>query len=383
MRPRTQQERRVTELSATLRDLRPIDEEWIVSDFKVNRKKYKWSLGYYLVMERCKEWQVIRYYYRSYKRLFEFMQVWINADGERIIRAKKRFMRVDGWVETSEMSIWKQHKYMAYSYLGGFERLGWSGLKIRSLLPELKKRGLRTSSHDINPTNLCEALLKNNRLETLFKLRQYRLVHEFADNGYYTMTDTIWQAIRVALRHGYHWDNHEEFDSWYKMVRDLEFLGLDTRNPHYICPANLIEAHTHWMLKREDKDRYEEYLHDLQKAKEYEETFHENRKQFLDMTFAKGRVTISIIPTAAAIVEEGRAMHHCVGGYYNQTNSLILSAKVDGKRMETIEVDLKDYTIVQSRGLQNKYTSFHATIVSLLKKNLKVIKERNQQRKAA
>jgi len=378
MKPRTQQERRVTELSVSLPDIRPTDVEWIIDDFKTTY--HNKGLCYYLIMERCKEWQVVRYYYRSRQRLFEFMQAWINADGERIIRAKKRFMRVDGWIETSEMTIWKQHKYMEYSYLGGFERLGWSGLKIRSLLPELKKRGLRTSSHGMNPVALCQALLTSNRLETLFKVRQYRLVYEFFKNEY-ELTDTMWQAVRIALRHGYHWDNHDEFSSWYRMVRDLEFLGLDTRNPHYICPTNLMEAHTHWLLKREDKDRYEQYLQDLENARNYEDTFYANRKQFLDMTFTKGHVTISIIPTAEAIVEEGRAMHHCVGGYYNNTRSLILSAKVDGKRMETIEVELDKYTIVQSRGLQNKPTSYHNAIVSLVKRNLGEIKRRN--RKAA
>lgn len=76
--------------------------------------------------------------------------------------------------------------------------------------------------------------------------------------------------------------------------------------------------------------------------------------------------------------EEGIAMHHCVGGYYNRPQSLILSAKVDGKRVETIEVDLNSYRVVQSRGLQNKSTKYHDRIVSLVNKNMNEIINRNK-----
>lgn len=378
MKQITKLNKRVTELSATLPLLRSTDEEWMRTDFRKNF--HNKGLCYYLVMERCHEWQVIRYYYISRMRLFEFMQVWLNADGEQVVLAKKRFMRVDGWVADSELKIWRQRPYIEYSYLGGLERLGWSGMKIRSLLPELKQRGLRTSSHDINPTRLCKALLTSNRLETLFKVRQYRLVHEFIQ-GYYQLTEAMWQSIRVALRHGYHWDSHEEFDMWYRMVNDLEELGLDTRNPHYICPANLMEAHNHWMKKRHEHDEAERIAEQFRKAEAFEDTFRMYRQQFDGMMFQSGKVTIQIIPTSKGIVEEGEAMHHCVGGYYNNIHSLILTARVDGKRMETIEVSLTNYTIVQCRGLLNKSTSYHNKIVHLMKQGLPEIRRRNEDYK--
>ena len=45
-------------------------------------------------------------------------------------------------------------------------------------------------------------------------------------------------------------------------------------------------------------------------------------------------------------------MHHCVftNEYYLKADSLILSATIDGKRIETIEVSLKRMEVVQSRG---------------------------------
>lgn len=373
MRPRNAKERRVTELSATLPDISAKDTESIDRNYM---QEYKSGLAYYLVFYRCKEFQVIRYYYKTTRSFFEFCQVWMNQD-TKIVLAKNRFMGVDAWIRDSAMTIKDWFKYgQEYTYLGGIERIGWSGCIIHSLLPELRQRGLRTSTHGLNPVKLTSALLHSNRIETLFKLRQYRLVNYFIQPCN-ILTETLWQSIRVALRHGYSWDDSEEVKMWCLMIQDLSRLGLDTHNPHYIIPANLLEAHTHWRLKVEELESYERYLQNLEDAREYEQTFFENRKQFLDMTFAKGKVSILVIPTATAIVEEGRAMHHCVGEYYSETESLILSAMVDGKRMETIEVSLVDYKLVQSRGLQNKYTSYHNQIVSLVKSNLKEIKRRN------
>jgi hypothetical protein len=74
-------------------------------------------------------------------------------------------------------------------------------------------------------------------------------------------------------------------------------------------------------------------------------------------------------------------MHHCVGFYYNKPNSLILSAKINGKRIETIEVCLSDYRLVQSRGLQNVHTRYHKRIVRLMENNMQEIIKRNEEHK--
>lgn len=381
MKPRNKTERRVVELSATLSPLRQYDAERIDKDY---RRVYKnKGLSYYLILERCKEFQVIRYYYKTRKSLFEFAQVWLNND-VKIVMAKNRMMGVDRWIRDSDMTIkdWYRRKYIEYTYLGGMERIGWSGYFIRSLLPELKKRGLRTSTHGISPIDLCCSLLHNNRVETLFKLGQYRLVH-YLCVGHHKLDDDLWQAIRVALRHGYHWDNKQEISDWCDLIRDLKHLGYDIHNPHYICPTNLEETHLHYIEKRRMKEERERFERKLEETLAYEPTFYKNRERFMDFELKKGHVTIKIIPTAKAIVEEGSAMHHCVGGYYNRLNSLILSAKVDGKRMETIEVNLTNYTIVQSRGLLNKSTPYHNAIVSLMKKGLPEIEKRDKLYKQA
>ena len=378
MKPRNKTERRVWELSFTLPILSIKDREWINNNYK--REYNGKGLSYYLVLQRCEEFQVIRYFYKTSKSFFEFCQVWCNKDS-KVVMAKNRFMGVDAWVRDSDITIKDWFRYdHEYTYLGGIDRLGWSGCLVKSLLPELRQRGIKTSTHGLHPVKLCFALFKSNRLETLFKLKQYTLVHFFMQS-YRRLDDTLWQAMRVALRHGYHLDDEKEVQLWYDLINDLSYLELDTRNPHYICPANLMEAHNHYNDRRRHLQDIERMQQEMEEVKAYEPTFRQNREQFFGMMFAKGHITIQIIPTAKAIKEEGIAMHHCVGGYYNQPNSLILSARVDGKRMETIEVSLTDYRIVQSRGLQNKQTSYHNQIVHLMKQGLPEIRKRNEQHK--
>lgn len=64
-----------------------------------------------------------------------------------------------------------------------------------------------------------------------------------------------------------------------------------------------------------------------------------------------------------------------------QAISMYLTAKIDGKRIETIEVRLSDYTLVQSRGLQNKSTKYHKRIVKLMEDNMGEIQRRNEEHK--
>ena len=71
-------------------------------------------------------------------------------------------------------------------------------------------------------------------------------------------------------------------------------------------------------------------------------------------------------------------MHHCVysNEYYLKPNSLILSATIDGKRVETIEVSLKTLKVLQSRGVCNKNTEYHDRIIELVNKNKRLIRKR-------
>lgn len=68
--------------------------------------------------------------------------------------------------------------------------------------------------------------------------------------------------------------------------------------------------------------------------------------------------------------------HHCVGSYSTKEDSLILSATIDGKRIETIEVSISKLKVIQCRGLCNKNTEHHNQILSLVNNNMPLIEQR-------
>ena len=70
-------------------------------------------------------------------------------------------------------------------------------------------------------------------------------------------------------------------------------------------------------------------------------------------------------------------MHHCVAQchYYQKVDSLILTARdAQGNRLETIEIDLKSFKIIQSRGVCNQDSPKHKEIVKLMNAHMGDVK---------
>ena len=80
-------------------------------------------------------------------------------------------------------------------------------------------------------------------------------------------------------------------------------------------------------------------------------------------------------------IEEGQALHHCVftNEYHLKEKSLILSASIDGKPIEAIELSLETMEVLQCRGLMNQNTEYHEHIIELTHRNIKEIQSRVAQ----
>lgn len=98
-------------------------------------------------------------------------------------------------------------------------------------------------------------------------------------------------------------------------------------------------------------------------------------------SFTDGTIQIHVLESVQEHLEEGMAMHHCVfsNEYYLKENSLILSATIEGRRIETIEVNLDTLKVVQSRGVCNQNTEYHDQIVNLVNANKRLIRQRMRQ----
>jgi hypothetical protein len=82
---------------------------------------------------------------------------------------------------------------------------------------------------------------------------------------------------------------------------------------------------------------------------------------------------VTVIRSIADMALEGKYMNHCVykNEYYKKKNSLILSARdMSGNRLETVEISLRNWCVIQSRGISNNPTQYHDEIVRLVNENM-------------
>ena len=101
---------------------------------------------------------------------------------------------------------------------------------------------------------------------------------------------------------------------------------------------------------------------------------------FFGICFTDGTIQVHVLESVQELLEEGVSMYHCVfdNAYYLKENSLILSATIEGRRIETIEVNLDTLKGVQSRGVCYKNTEYHEQIVNLVNANRKLIRQRTR-----
>ena len=187
--------------------------------------------------------------------------------------------------------------------------------------------------------------------------------------------DQYWAAYKITLRNHY---NIIDIALWCDYVDMLRRLDRDIHSPKYVCPENLQESHDTAQRKLQTKQDKEAETRRRQQAIENEERFQQLKSPFFGITFTDGVIQVKVLESVQEYLEEGKALHHCVftNEYYLKEQSLILSARIDGKRIETIEVNLDTLKVVQSRGLQNKNTEYHEQIVNLVNANCKLIKQR-------
>ena len=205
--------------------------------------------------------------------------------------------------------------------------------------------------------------------------QQSLLEHYCRGNG------NVWgyeHAIRICNRNHY---IVEDASMWCDYLDMLTALGLDTHNAHYVCPQDLEQAHELIQARYERqqaRERQERIEQDKLWKKNAEKLYKKLHAKYLAIFFGNDTINISVAQSVKDIREEGKHMHHCVytNGYYKKSNSLILFArdKHTGKRIETIEIDIKNYKVAQSRGVCNSRTPQHDEIVALCNANMHLLK---------
>ena len=132
------------------------------------------------------------------------------------------------------------------------------------------------------------------------------------------------------------------------------------------------KAHDRLVRKREEQIERERAEQRREQLVKDEKNYLKSKGKFFGLVFTD----VKVIESVAEMQLEGKLMHHCVGSYHKRTDSLILSATIDGKRIETVEVSLTTFKVVQSRGVCNSNTEYHDRIISLVESNAELIRKR-------
>ena len=352
-------------------------------EVKVSRKKKDNIESYLTIVTTSKDFQILRHFYIArYARkgrdthyfIDEVCQQCITADRKETVIAKAMDMGSRGWVHTTEMSIKQDgNMYCSHSYdIGGYV---YPKVKV---LPILRRNGLRTSFHGVTPALLIRAILGESKYaEMLLKTRQYSMLEFYMYRGCLSHPWTV----NICNRNGYIIKDGSMYDDY---LRLLDYFQLDTHNAHYVCPKNLKAAHDELVSRKqriEARERAEEdrkrRVERMVRIKADIALFIKRIQPFLNLEIKEDDIVIRPLQSVSQFYQEGKAMHHCVyaNEYYKKKDCLILSARVAGKRKETIEVNLKTFKVVQSRAVCNKNSEYHDKIIELMNKNMNLLRQ--------
>lgn len=343
---------------------------------------------YFAVVERCAGFQVVRMViaHKHMKKNLaptyfhkEVMQHWINPKGD--VRTLALSTNVfssthDAWKFYSPLEIKpKDFTRNAKYYINPYRV--YPQMKV---LPILKRNGFKTSVYDIAPHLLFSSLLSDPIAETLLKSRQLNLLQYYLVASRQDIRRN-WQAVKTVIRNNY---KIADVQIWEDYLDLLRYFKKDLSNALYACPGNLHEAHDHLVKKKRELLRKKK-LHDLRlEIEKAQKRYASDKKRFFGLLFKENELSISVIENVRDFMQEGDDLRHCVftNEYYGRKDSLILSAKMGEKSVETIEISLSRMEILQCRGMKNKPSKHHKKILSLLSENLYQIRERMKKRKA-
>ena len=339
------------------------------------------QINYFAIADVLQEFQIIRNYelIAYYKKgvpvkyhLHEILQYWIDPNGKSTMYGFKHNSNwcMDSWSGPMEIRV---------------ETRGWSGNKYdvypryyhpsSEFKPEYKKYGI---DHNLKVLTFQEAIQKiphNPKLETLLKAKYHPFlgIEEWRINQF-------WPSIRICLRNKY---KIKDATMYFDYLDLLRYFKKDLRSTKYVCPKNLHKEHDILMNKKREIIRLQaiedENQSRIRRQKQLEEAiieYAERNKKYFDLEFTQGNLSIKLLQSVDEFKEEGDQLKHCVftNEYYLKENALIFSARIKGKRTETIELSIPDMKIIQSRGLSNKATKHHDKIVELVENNIEKIR---------
>lgn len=420
MRPRTELERRVEKLASSLSGITDAQKRWalehVFPHYGIHRTKsntctcvdcgHRWKgkqsrcphcgamliykedsrqrvfkeRKYYGIIRKCREFTVIRIFYIEDERRIgckrkthftEVLQHWISEDGKDTIRAlcvgMFPYYRICPYSLTSELSI--KRDYDRYGYRNAYYHVIPDAFYPRmSYSPLLRRNGFKNDFHEYCPEDVLSGLLKDNKLETLWKLGRFGIAGRYI-NYDKERINKYWKAVLRC-------PSSLSYEDTIILLDYMDLLEYFHKSPNnYVYPTRLSIIEEHDRLLRK-KEAIEERLRIEQIRKNQREKLAilESKSKYFGITFRNERMVVIVLASLEDYRQEGKLQHHCVytNAYYGKKDSLVLSARMrdhPDKPVETVEISLKDGKILQCFGPCNSHTEHHQEILDLVNAN--------------
>mgnify|MGYP000930649133 FL=1 len=335
--------------------------------------------SYFNVITTMEGYQVIRMFLmivemrkgmKAKTAYLEIGQYFIDSKGGKTVVAIPRTLGyyVDTFAFGAPLEI--RNDGDAYMYVAD----QWVYPRIKAT-DTIKRNGFKGSCHHIHPVTLFQQLLTNPKAETLMKSNDIELLRYLCHNS--EEVDKYWNTIKIAKRNGY---KVTDTKTWFDYIKMLERMGRDINSPSLIAPKDLKHAHDEYVEKVNRQRAKEQREANRKKAEADQAEFEKLKGRFIGLTMTDGTIRLHTLDSVAEYYDEGTKQHICVGssGYYLKPETLVFTATIGGKTIATVEISLKDYSIIQCRAFANQVCEYAEQIADIINANKKMIAERKR-----
>ena len=340
--------------------------------------------SYFNVITTMEGYQVVRMFLmivemrKGMKAKPVFLEIgsyWIDCKGNATVVGLQRTLGhyIDSFAFGSPLEIRRDNE--------AFQRISdeWVYPRIK-VTDTIKRNGFKGCCHHIHPVTLFQELLTNPKAETLMKSNEIELLrhlcHHLAD------VDRYWNSIKIAKRNGY---KFKDVGMWFDYIKMLERMGRDINSPSLIAPQDLKTAHEEYVEKVNRQRVKEQKDANRKKAEADQAKFEELKGRYIGLSMTDGTIRLHTLDSVAEYYDEGTKQHICVGssGYYLKEDTLVFTATMGGRTIATVEISLKDFSIIQCRAFANGVCEYAEQIAGIINANKKMIAERTESRRVS
>ncbi len=309
----------------------------------------------------------------------EIGQYWIDPQGRKTVIGLQRTLGgyyFDTFALCSPFEIRRDNE--------AFQRISdeWVYPRIK-VTDTIKRNGFKGSCHHIHPVTLFQELLTNSKAETLMKANDIEMLRYLcARPANKSDIDKYWNTIKIAKRNGYRF---EDVRMWFDYIKMLERMGRDLNSPSMIAPQDLKTAHDEYVEKVNRQRVKEQKEANRKKAEADQAKFEELKGRYIGLSMTDGTIRLHTLDSVAEYYDEGTKQHICVGssGYYLKEDTLVFTATMGGRTIATVEISLKDFSIIQCRAFANGVCEYAEQIAGIINANKKMIAERTESRRVS